>query len=116
MTNSDLRIDVYPVGVLKRLLHTWHVLTARKFPASVGPPSWLWRLSRARISLGYIPKTVARHLRARNWRALKNAFNGYLAEPYEFPPGDYRRCCGTGWTKARALRSLGRRLPIGGLP
>lgn len=106
-----MKVDVYPVGALKQLLHTWHCLTARKFPATVGPPSRLWRLSRARISLGYIPKTVARQIRSRDWRALKNTFNGYLAEPDVFPPGDYRRRCGTGWTKARALRSLERRLP-----
>jgi hypothetical protein len=56
-------------------------------------------------------QTIIRHVRAKNWRALKNVFNGYLAEPYEFPPGDYRRRCGTGWTKRRALRSLERRLP-----
>jgi hypothetical protein len=61
--------------------------------------------------MSYIPKTVVRHIRARNWRALKNTFNGYLAEPDEFPPGDYRRRCGTGWTRRRAMRSLYRRLP-----
>lgn len=110
-----VRVDVYPVGVLKELIHTWHILTAPKFPASVGPPSRLWRLSRARTSLGYVPKTVIRHIRQRDWRALKNTFNGYLAEPYEFPPGDYVRRCGTGWTKARAMRSLRRRLPKGSM-
>jgi hypothetical protein len=106
-----MNVDVYPVGALKQLIHTWHILTARKFPAVVGPPSRLWRLSRARMSMSYIPKTVVRHIRARNWRALKNTFNGYLAEPDEFPPGDYRRRCGTGWTRRRAMRSLYRRLP-----
>jgi hypothetical protein len=104
-------VDVYPVGVLADLRHAWRYLTARRFPACVGPPSPAWRIARARASLRYIRRTLVRQVRARNWRALKNTFNGYLAEPREFPPGDYRRRCGTGWTKARALRSLARRLP-----
>lgn len=111
--NPDLKIDVYPVGALAELARAWRYLTVRQFPASVGPPSWAWRVNRARASLRHIRQTVVRHVRARNWRALKNTFNGYLAEPFEFPPGDYRRRCGTGWTKAGALRSLDRRLPSG---
>lgn len=99
-------IDVYPVGVLADLRHAWRYLTARRFPAAVGPPTWGWRLSRARASLRHIRQTIARHVRARNWRALKNAFNGYLAEPVAFPAG--LRRCGSGWTKKRALRSLAR--------
>lgn len=114
-TDPQREVDVYPVGVLAELRHAWRFLTARKFPAAVGPPSWRWRISRARTSLRHIRRTVARHVRARNWRALKNTFNGYLAEPREFPPGDYVRRCGTGWTKKRALRSLARRLPKQGL-
>jgi len=110
-----MTVDVYPVGVLKQLIHTWHILTARKFPASVGAPSPLWRLKRARTSLSYIPKTIGRHVRDRDWRALKNTFNGYLAEPTEFPAGEYRRRCGTGWTKRRALRSLQRRMWMPGV-
>jgi hypothetical protein len=102
-------VDVYPVGALKQLLHAWHCLTARKFPASIGPPSPLWRLTRARISLGYIPKTVVRQIRQRKWRELKNTFNGYLAEPYHWPQDGSLTRCGTGWTKARAMRSLRRR-------
>lgn len=106
-----MKIDVYPVGALAELLRAWRYLTARRFPATVGPPAWSWRIRNARASLGHIRKVVVRHVRARNWRAMKSTFNGYLAEPYEFPPGDYVRRCGTGWTKARALRSLERRLP-----
>lgn len=103
-----MKIDVYPVGALKQLLHTWHILTARKFSVFVGPPSRLWRLSRARRSLSYIPKTVTRHIRNRQWRELKNDFNGYLAEPTPWPEGATR--CGSGWTKRRALRSLQRNI------
>jgi hypothetical protein len=113
MPLTDLKIDVYPVGALSRLLSAWRFLTVRKFPAAVGPPTLAWRIERAYISLRYIWQTVVRHARRRQWRDLKNTFNGYLAEPYEFPPGDYTRRCGTGWTKRRALRSLERRLPGG---
>jgi hypothetical protein len=106
--NDPHWVDVYPVGVLKDLHHAWHCLTARKFPATVGPPSRLWRLSRARISLRYIPKTIARHIRSRDWRALKSTFNGYLAEPYHWPQDGTLTRCGSGWTRRRALRSLRR--------
>jgi hypothetical protein len=106
-----MNVDIYPVGALADLRRAWRYLTIRQFPAAVGPPTWAWRIDRTRTSLRYIRRTVTRHIRAGNWRALKNTFNGYLAEPDEFPPGDYRRRCGTGWTKRRALRSLHRRLP-----
>lgn len=105
MTERPL-IDVYPVGVLADLRRAWHYLTARRFPATVGQPAWAWRIERARISLRHIRQTIARHVRNRNWRGLKNAFNGYLAEPRAFPAGLTR--CGSGWTKKRALRSLAR--------
>lgn len=101
-------IDVYPVGVLADLRHAWRYLTARRFPGPVKSPGWGWRLERARVSLWSIPRTVARHVRSRDWRALKNTFNGYLAEPNPWPEGATR--CGTGWTKRRALRSLRRRI------
>lgn len=107
---DHLIVDVYPVGVLANLLRAWRYLTARKFPATL-QVSWRWRLGRAWTELRYARQSVGRHIRARNWRALKNTFNGYLAEPLEFPPGDYRRRCGSGWIKGRALRSLRRHLP-----
>lgn len=43
-------------------------------------------------------------IRDGRWRALKNAFNGYLAEPSQWPSG--LRRCGSGWTHGRALASL----------
>jgi hypothetical protein len=85
-------VDVYAVGFLKDLQR------AR-------------RTGRWRELLRWQRRYLWRQARRGDWRAVKNAFNGYLAEPAEFPPGDYRRRCGTGWTKARALRSLKRRLP-----
>jgi hypothetical protein len=98
----NLKVDVYPVGWLADLLRAWRYLTRAEL---AGRRKQAWR--ELRKSWRY----TAHQLRRRNWRAVKNAFNGYLAEPEEFPPGDYRRRCGTGWTKARALRSLDRRLP-----
>jgi len=105
--NRHREVDVYPVGALADLHHAWRYLTARKFPATVGPPPWSWRISRAGYSLRHLWRTVIRQTRRRQWRDLKNTFNGYLAEPYHFPPGMTR--CGTGWTRGRALRSMVRR-------
>lgn len=110
-----LLVDVYPVGALASIRRAWRAITARKdeFPGGgVGPQvTWSWRLGRARAEIRQMSRRATGYILARNWRALKNQFNGYLAEPTEFPPGDYRRRCGTGWTKGRALRSLRRRLP-----
>lgn len=77
------RIDTYPVGVLA---------------------AWKHRRLRREARL------LTRWARDRNWRALRNSFNGYLAE-ISYPPADFRHTrCGTGWTKRAAASSLGRRL------
>lgn len=81
MTDTTPQIDVYPVGVLAGI-----------------------KQRRFRQTLRY----VARQVRARNWRAVRNSFNGYLAE---VSYSDIRHTrCGRGWTKRAALSSLGRRL------
>jgi hypothetical protein len=84
-------VDVYPVGLLRDLRH---------FRLGLHRPRSVRRL---RLALCY----PLRQARAGNWRAVKNYFNGYLAEPREFPPGVTR--CGTGWTRRRALRDYRRR-------
>lgn len=104
---NDLQIDIYPVGWLDALLYAWRVYS-RRDPGRTGIAEGR-RFARSRLH-GEAVRTVS-NIRRGRWRELKNTFNGHLAEPYEFPPGDYRRRCGTGWTKARALRSLQRRLP-----
>lgn len=73
-------IDVYPVGWLRdwQSGHRWR-----------RPMRYLWR-----------------QVKAGHWRDAKNTFNGYLAEPVSWPDG--LRRCGSGWTKARALKSLDR--------
>jgi hypothetical protein len=82
-------IDIYPVG----LLHDWQHRKIRPLRKAMGYPR--------------------RQLRARNWRALRNYLNGYLAEPRNWPPGVTR--CGRGWTKRAALRRLNRAIArIGG--
>ena len=42
-----------------------------------------------------------------NWRAVRNYFNGYLAE-WDYPPAGMRHYrCGRGWTRRAAIRRLG---------
>lgn len=49
-------------------------------------------------------------IKRRNWRAVRNYFNGYLAEWHYPPEGFIHGRCGRGWTRKAALRSLGRRI------
>jgi hypothetical protein len=86
-------VDVYPVGALDDLIHLRGIL--RRYG---------WRAARSRVR--FILTTLTRRVRRRQWRAVKNYFNGYLAEPAPFPDG--MRRCGSGWTHRRALRSLRR--------
>lgn len=82
-------ITIYSVG----LLHDWQIFVhavdraeARsRFHASLRR-EWEW-------------------IKARNWRAAKNYFNGYLAEHATLGTR-----CGTGWTRGRAYRDLARHL------
>jgi hypothetical protein len=98
-------VDVYPVGLLGDLLRDWRQARHwRRFRAADGEPTLHVRRT-ARYLIGRV--------RAGNWRAVKNTFNGYLAEPTPFPE-EIRRC-GSGWTKARALRSLRRQYERAGL-
>lgn len=49
-------------------------------------------------------------IQKRNWRAVRNYFNGYLAEWHYPPEGLIHGRCGTGWTRKAARRSLGRHI------
>ncbi len=80
--NSNSYIEVYPVGVLMDLKH-------RKIQRSI--------------------RYLHYQFKARNWRAIKSSFNGYLAE-WHYPPEMRHSRCGHGWTKRRALRDLGRHI------
>ena len=55
---------------------------------------------------GYLIPQIKR----KNWRAVRNYFNGYLAEWHYCPEGVVHSKCGKGWTRRAALRSLGRHL------
>jgi hypothetical protein len=76
-------VDIYSVGWLRALL----MLRRNR---RMG-----WRM------LGREFRYCLRQARAGNWRAVKNAFSGYLAEHRE-----HDTSAGTGWTKQRAMRRL----------
>lgn len=82
-------ITIYPVG----LLHDWQIFVhaidrtyARRHLRGSLRREWEW-------------------IKARNWRAAKSYFNGYLAEHATLGAR-----CGTGWTRGRAYRDLARHL------
>jgi hypothetical protein len=83
--NNFLIVTIYPVGL-------W--LEARE--------------TRRRKRWCFHFKSMWRQIKRREWRNVKNSFNGYLAEPDIFPHGLHR--CGSGWTRRRALRDLQRRV------
>ncbi|MGC5033058.1 hypothetical protein [Micromonospora sp. DT229] len=89
-------VDIYPVGVLACLLRVRRAIATRR------PDLIRWAL----IDLRVTARTLAWRIRKGDWRAVKSAFNGYLAEPNPFP--DHMSRCGSGWTKRRAMRSLRR--------
>ena len=92
MKHGD-RVDVYPVGLLSdlRLLRG-----ALKYGPSRRAAWWsfLYRFRRGTFERIYHGE----------WRALKNYFNGYLAED----PDPRVPRAGSGWTRRRALESLAR--------
>ena len=82
--NEEHGIGTYPVGLLAHIKQ---------------------RKVRCGIKNYLIPQ-----IKRRNWRAVRNYFNGYLAE-WHFPPEGFAHGrCGSGWTRKAALRSLGRRI------
>jgi hypothetical protein len=87
--NMD-NVDVYPVGWLSAIQRS-----ARGVRLGIRRP-----LAPMRQELRY----TIRQARRGNWRAVRNTFNGYLAEPIILPINLHR--VGSGWTKQRALRSL----------
>ena len=93
------RIDVYPVGILAAIRSAWRYLTIPNPGGTFSRRYWWWNLRRE-------GRYVVVKGRRGDWRAVKNSFNGYLAEPTPFPEG--MRRCGSGWTKRRALKSLER--------
>jgi hypothetical protein len=82
-------ITIYPVGLLAHWQQFIHHPDRKD----------------ARRSFRYALRYPLRQARARNWRAVKNYFNGYLAEHAHLGTR-----CGTGWTRGRAYRDLARHL------
>jgi hypothetical protein len=82
---------------------------------SVYPVGLLSDIKRRRVWRG-IRGYLIPQIQDRNWRAVKNYFNGYLAE-IDYPPVtlNFFRC-GKGWTRRAALSSLGRRLGADNAP
>lgn len=73
------------------------------------PVGLLSDIKRKRVRSG-VKNYLLPQVKRRNWRSVKNYFNGYLAE-WHFPPdGFIHGRCGTGWTRKRALRRLGKRV------
>ena len=81
-------MDVYPVGVLRVLIEAWRFRSR---------PDYAWRKLR---SEGHYLRGC---IKGRRWNALRQAFNGYLAE------SPHWQQCGRGLTPARARRDLNRR-------
>ncbi len=89
-------IDVYAVGWLADILRAWRCLTV---PELAGHRGNAWRFLRQEWRYN------VRQVKAGNWRAVRNSFNGYLAEHHTRGTR-----CGHGWTRRRALRDLYRHL------
>lgn len=92
MATEPTDVEIYSVGLLHELAFFVH------------SPDRAHARRKLRGSLRY----VTGRAKARDWRAVKNYFNGYLAEPRHDMPGFTR--CGTGWTRGRAYRDLVRHL------
>lgn len=95
---TEDKVDVYPVGVLAAILSVWRILHAHHTDFD----RWAEIRRIFRIEWHYLTRR-ARH---GQWHEIRMSFNGYLAEPRNFPP--HMRRCGSGWTRDRAIRSLRR--------
>lgn len=83
MSADEYGIGTYPVGVLADFKH-----------------------KHLRRGLWY----VWRQAKEGHWKAVRNSFNGYLAEWHYLPEGVVMSKCGHGWTRKRARRRLGKYL------
>jgi hypothetical protein len=88
---------VYPVGVLAAIQRIGRALTVRHDDLHGK------RVAIVRRELRKEWRYLRHQIRARNWRAVRNNFNGYLAEHDNHPHN-----CGKGWTKRAAIRRADR--------
>ena len=70
------------------------------------PVGLLWDIQRGRVWRGITGYLIPQAKR-REWRSVRNYFNGYLAEWHYCPEGVRHTKCGRGWTRRIALRRLG---------
>lgn len=70
------------------------------------PVGLLSDIKRRRVRRG-LRRYLWRQIKSRNWRAVRNYFNGYLAEWHYRPDGVRLTHCGRGWTRRAAIRRLG---------
>lgn len=111
MTGPD--VDVYAVGVLRAMQSVRRLLFVRRsgLPPVQRDVTYGWRVRRAGREIRGAWRYLRRQAAGGNWRAVRNHFNGYLAEPLNDETAARRGwsgTCGTGWTRARAMRSLRR--------
>ena len=71
------------------------------------PVGLLYDIQQRTVKRGF--KYLLGVLRVRNWRAVRNYFNGYLAE-WHYPPEMVASRCGRGWTRKAAIRRLGKHI------
>jgi len=64
---------------------------------SLYPVGWLEAVKHRKVRREW--RYMVRQIKARNWRAVRNTFNGYLCEHDGHPHN-----CGRGWTKRAAVR------------
>lgn len=69
------------------------------------PVGLLADIKQGRLKYGL--KSLRGRVVRRDWRSVRNYFNGYLAEWHYAPEGVNHYKCGKGWTKKRAIRRLG---------
>lgn len=92
-------VDIYPVGVLADIRNTWMRLVFFGFSREVFG-------SLIRQSASFVWFQFCR----RDFRSIRQyVFNGYLAEPDNWPVDREMDGCGRGWTRGRAVRDLQRR-------
>lgn len=83
-------------------------MIANQYGIETYPVGLFADIKQRRIKSGV--RYLYRQAKCGNWRAVRNYFNGYLAE-WNFPPdGMMHHRCGKGWTRRRARRSLGQHL------
>ncbi len=90
---KDINVDVYPVGLLDDLLRLVTVLPTE----------------RGRTAKYAIKRIVRSSSRAIKYRKF-SYFNGFLAEPTQYPESLRWTRCGHAWTRRRALADLHRHL------